>query len=190
MERTVHLLTVGEIDPLVLINLRDKLEHELKNFNFIIKMNQKRLTLTKSEYNSLKSQYNASKILKKIKRKLLKKDFFQILGVMDEDIYSKNYNFVFGLASRIFRVGVVSLTRLRESYYKNSGEIYRKLETYKDIEERIFKEALHELGHLFGLEHCFDLCVMKRSNSLKDTDEKPKEFCYKCSDKLKSLFNE
>lgn len=43
------------------------------------------------------------------------------------------------------------------------------------------KEAVHELGHTFGLVHCIDpKCVMFFSNSLADTDNKNTKFCKKC----------
>jgi len=36
--------------------------------------------------------------------------------------------------------------------------------------QRVIKEAVHELGHAFGLTHCENSkCVMHFSNSLQDT---------------------
>ena len=47
--------------------------------------------------------------------------------------------------------------------------------------ERVIKEAVHELGHTYGLSHCPDAtCVMHFSNSLPDTDFKGKAFCPVC----------
>ncbi len=189
MERIIYLQEVGKLNQSVFINLKNNLERELKEFNIRVKINKDQITLTDSEYNNSKKKFNASKILKKIKRKYLKKDFFRILGTLDEDIYTKNYHFVFGSANMNPGIGLISLTRLREDYYKKTSVIYRKNETKKDIEDRIFKEAIHELGHTFGLIHCNNLCVMRSSNSLKETDEKPSKFCNSCLKLIKEVFN-
>jgi archaemetzincin len=48
--------------------------------------------------------------------------------------------------------------------------------------ERCEKEALHELGHTFGLVHCkLYECVMHYSNSIEQVDLKHSRFCPSCS---------
>lgn len=43
---------------------------------------------------------------------------------------------------------------------------------------RAVTEAVHELGHTYGLNHCDDPhCVMWFSNTLAETDRKGTEFC-------------
>jgi archaemetzincin len=50
---------------------------------------------------------------------------------------------------------------------------------------RAEKEAVHELGHAYGLAHCrsFD-CVMRFSNSVEQVDLKPGHFCQLCEAQL------
>jgi archaemetzincin len=50
---------------------------------------------------------------------------------------------------------------------------------------RAEKEALHELGHAFGLVHCPEPeCVMRVSHSVEHVDSKSSTFCEPCHDLL------
>jgi archaemetzincin len=107
---------------------------------------------------------------------------------MDRDIFTSGLNFVFGIAmspkikkSRDPLVALISITRLRE-------EFYRRPEIIGLFELRVLKEAIHELGHTFSLEHCNKFCIMRFSNSLVDTDEKPVNFCETCMKNLRLFF--
>jgi archaemetzincin len=56
----------------------------------------------------------------------------------------------------------------------------------KKFQDRMVKEAVHELGHTFGLVHCPDpKCVMYFSNCLEDTDFKGKRYCGECKKLLR-----
>jgi archaemetzincin len=105
--------------------------------------------------------------------------FEKILGIVDYDLYVPELNFVLGEASQ--RTAVISLTRLRQEFYNlpQNRSLFQK---------RALIEAVHELGHTYGLGHCGNpLCVMFFSNSLIDTDRKGSEFCPKCGSKLNFL---
>jgi archaemetzincin len=101
----------------------------------------------------------------------------KILAIYDFDAYSNHLNFVFGQATIDGRASAIYL-RLRQEFYglkKNDSLFY----------QRIVKEAVHELGHAFGLSHCNKLtCVMHFSNSLHDTDIKENNFCNNCRTRL------
>jgi predicted Zn-dependent protease len=102
-----------------------------------------------------------------------------IFGICNFDAYSSGLNFVFGQASSLMGgVAVIYLPRLRQEFYGLDADTYI-------FNERVLKEATHEVGHAFGLGHCpKQSCVMHFSNSLVDTDRKAKGFCIVCSNKL------
>jgi len=100
---------------------------------------------------------------------------------MTADISAPGLNFVFGQADLVDRVAVVSLFRLREEHYGRPVSQARTL-------NRLLREAVHELGHTYGLHHCPDSsCVMFFSNRLADTDRKSSNFCARCRAQLLRL---
>ena len=124
-------------------------------------------------YDPQRQQYNASILLQYLHEQA---NHQRMLGVTDMDLYVEGLNFVFGVAESPGRVAVISLYRLSMGV---DAFTFR---------ERAVKEAVHELGHTFGLGHCPDSsCVMHFSNCLDDTDRKEKEYCPECRAKLWEL---
>jgi archaemetzincin len=102
----------------------------------------------------------------------------KILAICDFDAYSDKLNFVFGEAHLDGRICAIYLARLRQEFYR--------LKPDKSLfYQRLVKEAIHELGHAFGLSHCKNIkCVMHFSNSLPDTDMKTSHLCHACKGRL------
>ena len=182
MKRIILLLKIGDIDQEILIELEKRLIKVFKNYDMRIKILPEIIALEDVDFNFKRSQYDASRILDNINKFFLNKQYFRILGVMDKDIYTKNHNFVFGTSRLLSKCALISIIRLRESFYIELGLTHRKNKTDFDI--NVLKEAIHELGHTLGLKHCVDYCVMQFSNCLADTDNKPTKFCSSCLEKL------
>jgi archaemetzincin len=86
--------------------------------------------------------------------------------------------FVYGQAQVDGTVALLSLARLRQEYYG--------LPPRPDLfSARVRKEALHELGHTFGLHHCTDSrCAMALSIRIADIDAKRDKLCNGCAVRL------
>jgi archaemetzincin len=123
-------------------------------------------------YNKKRNQYLSTALLKTLMEQKEYMAYGKVLGVVDQDLYVPELNFVFGEAGQ--KAAVISLTRLRQ-------EFYRLPQDQKLFYKRALTEAVHELGHTYGLGHCRNpQCVMFFSNSLMDTDRKGPEFCMGC----------
>lgn len=104
----------------------------------------------------------------------------RVLGVTDADLFIPILTFVFGEAQLGGRAAVVSTARLGDTPLI-PGEPAR-------IALRLQKEAVHELGHTFGLLHCADVrCAMARSPSLRHVDAKSPALCRACRARTREL---
>lgn len=123
-----------------------------------------------------RSQYYSTLLLQSLA--LRAGDGDRILGVTHVDLFVPVLTFVFGEAQLSGPAAVVSTYRLREETYGLPPDPIR-------LKERLLKEAMHELGHTFGLRHCHDWqCVMASSHGIEMVDVKGSEFCAGCKAKI------
>ena len=116
-------------------------------------------------------QYETGRILKWLEARHV--DAAKVLGLTDVDLFIPILTFVFGEAQLGGRAAVVSTARLMP------GEGARGADRL--LVERLRKEALHELGHAYGLVHCgHPACVMGRSPGVAEIDLKGPSFCTDC----------
>ncbi len=168
----ILLISIGEVDPKVIDTLKLDLTRVFKKRVLI----GRRMARPDEAFNKKRNQYLSTAILKSMREKKEYMAYEKILGIIDHDLYVPKLNFVFGEASQ--RVAAISLTRLRYEFYnlpKDQG-LFRR---------GVLTEAVHELGHTYGLKHCGNPhCVMFSSKSLIDTDIKGPAFCQRCQSKL------
>jgi len=133
-------------------------------------------------FNGRRRQYAATGLLAALahKSKGLQRpgSHVAILGVTGADLFAPRLNFVFGMAEEAAATAVISFHRLIPEFYREAPD--------PDLfKERAAKEAIHEMGHVFGLSHCTSPgCIMRFSSTIADTDDKGPDFCGRCAVRL------
>ena len=123
-----------------------------------------------------RQQYNSNLILQKLITEPVP-DGLRILGVTNVDLFNPIFSFVFGEAQFKGKGAVISSYRLIGNP-DNESRL-----GCPPLISRLEKEAIHELGHTFGLRHCADRdCVMQYSVGLECADRKFSFFCRACRD--------
>ena len=123
-------------------------------------------------------QYNGDKLLRAFDKMEFPESDKKI-ALLSVDLFIPILTYIFGQAQLGGRTGIASMYRLsNERYGIDNGE--------KVLLERLTKEVIHELGHLFGLVHCHTpTCVMRSSTYVEDIDQKETGLCSKCRSELK-----
>jgi len=168
--RIISLMPVGQVDHALLEPLAEALTRRL---NVACSIQPESLEADFA-FNPMRRQYHSTEILKRILQKP-QGDTWKVLGVTEMDLYIPVLTFVFGEAQLADGGAVVSAHRLRQEFYgmPTNPEL---------LHQRLLKEALHELGHTYGLRHCHDYtCVMSASNGVERIDLKNAEFCPTCA---------
>lgn len=173
MVLSVTILPIGKADSAMLQCIKDGLMHVFPETTVIVE--DREISIPEKTFDKNRRQYRSNQILAAIQNyKPKAKGVSRVLGVVDEDIFVPELNFVFGEASCPGKAALISLWRLRQEFYgsKPDAELFAN---------RSIKEAIHELGHTLGLKHCRrSSCVMYFSNSIFDTDGKQTLLCDDC----------
>jgi len=121
-----------------------------------------------------RQQYHSTAILDKL-RAHAPANGSRLVGVAAVDLFVPIFTFVFGEAEVDGRCALASTYRLEEEHYGLPAD-------EEKLRQRLTKEAVHELGHTFGLRHCDRWqCVMASSHSVERVDLKSENFCDDCA---------
>ncbi|KUO41553.1 MAG: hypothetical protein AVW06_01040 [Hadesarchaea archaeon DG-33-1] len=172
----IEIVTIGKIPRQLLLDLAPKL---VKAYAPLVEdyLFGAELEMPPAAHDSRRKQYRSDIILERIQHRITGEN--RVLAITDVDIYMPTLNFIFGQAQYPGRIAVISLCRLDPAFYG-------KPPSYEVLLERATKEAIHELGHTFGLAHCpKPSCVMSFSNNILEVDRKSYTFCNACRRKLR-----
>lgn len=131
--------------------------------------------IPKQALHAARNQYDADVIIDALFR-TAPVDAIGVVGVTNHDLFDKRHGrFVFGLASLVDRVAVVSLARYRGSWWGQAFDL-------RQFESRYYKVLVHEVAHTLGLKHCErHSCAMRDDADLKALDSSPRHFCAACT---------
>ncbi|HEY9760082.1 MAG TPA: archaemetzincin family Zn-dependent metalloprotease, partial [Oculatellaceae cyanobacterium] len=166
----IGVLAVGSVVPDVLVAVAHGVAGVFPDTSCEIIANS--ISVPTQAYDKKRGQYHSTTILNGIRTYAMQHpEFNRILGIIDADIYASDLNYVFGEAYISAKAGLISLWRLKPEFYKEEPD-------KGALQLRVQKEAIHELGHTLGLQHCTrSYCVMHFSNSIFEVDKKQSLFC-------------
>ena len=170
----IYMVPMGPFDPNDLGKIARSIEKQFE-VEAIVLENQ---GLPHYALDAVRHQYNSNLILKKL-LDVCPPRVLKILGITVVDLFNPIFSFVFGEAQFGGKCAVISNFRLQTL---SDGPAQPGCPSLVD---RMEKEAVHELGHTFGLGHCSDpACVMSFSKKLQRADVKLAAMCPACRNLL------
>lgn len=167
--KAIHLLAVG----MVRAGLLDELAASLARLFQISCRVRKEILDAEFALDPIRGQYQSSMILSQM-APLVGNNGVRLLGITEYDLYVPVLTFVFGEAQLNGNCALVSAYRLQDEYYglpPNPAV----------LKQRLVVEAVHELGHTFGLRHCsMWRCAMASTHSVERLDLKEPGYCPAC----------
>ena len=172
MEGALCIVPFGRIDRDIL----DMIAGELENTFGLDIMTMPAIPVPKLAYDKKRDRYNADILLNQLGD--TEYPASHVLGVADVDLCLSGRNFIYGKADMVLGIAVFSITRLRQKFYGMipNEEVFHR---------RALSEAVHEVGHIFGMHHCKEpYCVMFLSSTVGEIDRKGWKFCRNCRESL------
>ncbi len=165
----IQLLPLGEVEPTILQAIGQGLQAAFAARSRVLGMEP----LPFFAYDDERGQYCSNDILRWLLTSRTSNDA-KLLAVIQYDLFTPLFTFVFGEAQLGGRFALCSTFRLRDERYGLPPDPAR-------LHARVAKEAIHEVGHTFGHRHCRDPeCVMRFSQSVGHIDVKRPALCRSC----------
>ncbi len=168
--KTIRLVPVGDVDRKLLEVARAGIITELR----VACRDVGRRLDPEFAFHPERGQYHSTALLERLAADAGPPNGEVTVGVTALDLFIPILTFVFGEAQLGGRCAIVSYHRLNQEFYglpPDPGV----------AGDRLVKEAVHEIGHTFGLTHCDDYaCVMAASHAVEWLDVKSRSLCEVC----------
>lgn len=170
----IAIQPLGKVNAQHLAEVKAGLE---KSYGLRVELLAMRL-LPKEAWYEPRGRYRAEKLLTHLDTAVPAAQAAVVIGITEKDISTTKDEHVdwgiFGLGDLVGRTCVVSTFRLSA---RGADE--------KKLRDRLRKIAIHEIGHVAGLEHCPTAgCVMRDAEaSIAKVDAESGEFCAACKER-------
>ncbi len=167
----IRIVPFGPLSDRLLQHLREEISTGFQHASDSVSISPERDPPHESVERS-SSRINGNALLSELRKKTGRVPE-KLLAITDRPLVDDQGDARYGLAQSPGKAAVITL-----KWFQPDQTTYDITEQFL---ERTTKEALHQLGHTFGLKHCGQSsCVMQRSTSLADLDRKPKTLCSSC----------
>jgi archaemetzincin len=182
VDSDIYIVPIGDVDIKYINAIVPKLEKRFTT-NVYVEAT-KRMPLSNNDYDYDAQKYISMYILHDMTKKLKFPPNARVLGVTNVDMFvpESGYTFLFGQSFDAANMALISTARMDpRSYVRGKPDDPLLI-------QRMEKEAVHELGHLFRLENVPDPgCVMFLPTDLKSLDRKTDSFCLLCQKEFADL---
>ena len=166
--KTIVMAPVGNFDPEIVAGVRRGVE---RVYRLSVRV-QPLLSDLAFAFNADRRQYHSTAILRALEASA-PPEALKVLALVRVDLFIPILTHVYGEAQMGGTACVLSTYRLNPETGIRGG--------MQAAVERTAKEALHELGHTFGLRHCPDTgCFMHYCRGEQDVDRKSADPCRYC----------
>ena len=167
-EKTIIISPIGDFDA----EITESIENGIRRIYGFPSTVMPLLENAGFAFDSLRNQYHSTPVLEKLES-CAPSFALKVLAITDVDLFIPVLTHVYGEAQLGGKTCIVSTYRFKGSHLPariNGSHI-----------QRIVKEAIHELGHTFGLRHCREhSCIMHYCRTELDVDRKSDQLCRYC----------
>lgn len=176
MTRAIHILNGSHLSERYLASIARGVEQV---FNVHTYVEPASFDLDRA-YDDSRCQYSSAVLLSELLAGLLTASNEKWIAIVDVDLYIPVLTFIFGEAQFNGSIAIVSTHRLSNQFYGLPQDATK-------LVERLEKEIVHELGHMFGLYHCRQFeCVMRSSTYVEEIDLKRTGLCSGCGSLIRN----